>query len=147
MKLSTKVRYGLRALIDLTLNYDNGLVDAQEIATRQQLSKKYLENLLASLKLAGLVKSERGSKGGYALSRNPQEITVEDVILALDGPITITDCLAEKSRCVLSSQCATLEVWQEMADAITSIARRTTLQSLADKTKNKKNAAAEVFRN
>ncbi len=147
MKLSTKVRYGLRALIDLTLNYENGLVDAQEIATRQQLSKKYLENLLASLKLAGIVKSERGSKGGYALSRDPREITVEDVILALDGPITITDCLSEKSRCVLSAQCATLDVWQEMADAIISIARRTTLQTLADKTKNKKSSSAEVFRN
>lgn len=91
MKVSAKVRYGFRFMINLGLNYPSQLVQIKEVADKEQISSKYLEQIAASLKKAGLVKVSRGAKGGYSLLQSPQEISLLDIYHALDGNIQLTD--------------------------------------------------------
>ena len=91
MKLSTRSRYGVRALLELAIDYDKGPLQIKTIADREKISNKYLEQLIAILKSAGLVTSIRGPKGGYVLSRPPAEIQLSEVFKVLEGPITIFD--------------------------------------------------------
>jgi Rrf2 family protein len=137
MRISTKIRYGLRALVDLALFGNGQPVEAPNIAERQAISKKYLDSLLATLKSAGLVKSERGSKGGYMLARAPEEITVENVILAFEGPISLVDCVIAPDSCPRSDNCPTIDVWREINHAVQTVVRKVTVAELAARTQEK----------
>jgi len=112
MKFSLKAEYGLRALIELALINGEGLIGAKEIASRQGLPARFLEQQVTALKKAGLVSSQRGAGGGCALAKEPSSISVLEVIEALDGPVINMDCLADGDQsCSQDSCCVVQELW------------------------------------
>lgn len=117
MRLSTRVRYAARALLDIALHPEESPVSLSRIGERQEVSPKYLEQLLGALQAAGLVRSVRGRRGGYALARAPEEITVRDVYHAVEGTTPPTPC-DEDPPCQRVDQCVLADVWQDMYDAM-----------------------------
>lgn len=121
MKLSTKGRYGLRALVDLALHQEEAPVSIQSIADRQNISERYLEQLMSAMKKAKLVTSTRGAQGGYRLARPAGEISVGDVLRALEGDLRAVACPAEgegADGCANSGSCVTRYVWQRVNESI-----------------------------
>ncbi len=121
MKLSTKGRYGLRAVVDLALNSEEDAVALSSVAERQGISISYLEQLIAKLKKAGIVNSIRGAQGGYILAKKPEEITVGDILRALEGDLNPVDCSeieGSSSTCVGANSCVTKYVWMRISDSI-----------------------------
>ena len=133
MKISTKARYGTRALLDLALNANGEIVQLKDVAARQALSPSYLEHLFIPLIAAGLVKSTRGSRGGVALARPAREIYLREIVEALEGPIYLVDCLNGSNDCPRSGACATQDIWGELNDAIGGVLDKTTLADLVEK--------------
>ena len=114
MKISTKGRYSVTALYELALRYGEGAVSLKSIATSQGLSENYLEQLMAPLRRAGIVKSVRGAQGGYMLARDPKEITIGEIITTVEGPIALVDCLltsAESAEQPCDLACACVTRW------------------------------------
>ncbi|NMB34815.1 MAG: Rrf2 family transcriptional regulator [Firmicutes bacterium] len=134
MKLSTRGRYGLRAMLDIALEEKAGPVAAHTIAKRQKISKKYLEQLLTTLKKAGLIKSVRGPQGGYVLGFNASEITAGDIIRALEGPIAPVDCISEinPDHCNRAQFCVTRQIWTRLRDSASQILDSYTLEDLLE---------------
>lgn len=135
MKLSTKGRYGLKAMLDLAVNSTDGHVSLNSIAERQGLSVNYLEQLFASLKKAKLIKSIRGPQGGYMLADSPENISVGDILRALEGSLAPTDCVSEAPgvrRCDNLDRCVTRSVWEKIRDGINNVIDNITLQELID---------------
>jgi Rrf2 family protein len=132
LKLSTKARYGLRAMIELALREGEGPVQLGEIATAQRISPKYLEQLFIPLRTAALIRSERGPKGGYALARPSDQITALDAVRAVEGPLDLIDCIAPSRSCDQASHCVARMLWSDASDAIASVLGRVTLKDLAD---------------
>ncbi len=130
MRISTKGRYGTRAMLTLAAHYDDGLVAASKIAEDQKISLKYLESLLSSLKSARLVISKRGMQGGYILARSPAEISLYDVLVPLEEALDIVHCTEEADSCRRSGICCTQEVWREIKDAVAGILSKTSLSDL-----------------
>ena len=118
MKISTKGCYGLRALVDLAQHHGEGPVLMRAIAERQGLSRKYLHALLTSLRAAGMVRSIRGSGGGYVLARPPSELPVLDILQALEGNLDVAQCVRHPGVCERSSGCACHDVWTELSRAL-----------------------------
>lgn len=118
MKLSTKGRYGLRALIDLALYSENETVSIQSIAGRQNISDSYLEQLMRKLRSAGLIVSVRGAQGGYKLARPANEISVGDVLRALEGSLEAVTCGGEDNSCQGADLCVTKFVWERINSSI-----------------------------
>ncbi|MEE4353059.1 MAG: Rrf2 family transcriptional regulator [Desulfatiglans sp.] len=118
MKLSTRSRYGTRMMADLAEHYDEGPVQIGSIAKRQEVSVKYLEQLIIPLKRSGFIKSVRGPRGGHMLSRPPEEITIGEIVTVLEGGIDLTGCLEEVDLCERSGHCLMRKVWQEASDAM-----------------------------
>ncbi len=121
MKLSTKGRYGLRAVLDLAINGNNEAVALSGIAERQDISISYLEQLIAKLKKAGIVNSIRGAQGGYLLAKKPEEISVGDILRALEGDLNPVDCaeiIGSKASCSGADLCVTKYVWMRISDSI-----------------------------
>jgi Rrf2 family iron-sulfur cluster assembly transcriptional regulator len=117
MILSTKGRYGLRAIVDLAAHSEEGPVSIHSIALRQNITEKYLEQLIGKLKRAGLVTSIRGASGGYLLARPPEQISVGDVLLVLEGDLKPTECAGlddPSTACEASGSCVTKYVWQKI---------------------------------
>ncbi|NLZ53688.1 MAG: Rrf2 family transcriptional regulator [Thermoanaerobacteraceae bacterium] len=139
MKLSTKGRYGLRAMYDLALNYGNEPISLKSIAQRQEISEYYLEQLMAILKKAGLVQSIRGAYGGYLLTRKPSEITVGDVLRALEGPIGLVDCVLEQDavKCLKYENCITRIVWEKIRDSIVETIDSITLLDMCNEARGR----------
>lgn len=142
MKLSTKGRYGVTAMYDLALNIGKGPVSLKSVAERQMISEHYLEQLMGQLRKAGLVKSTRGSLGGYILTKEPQEITVGDIIRVMEGPIAPVDCILSKEKddfhyCAKSGQCVTKGVWMRVAASIEDVLDNITLADLCKEEMNK----------
>jgi Rrf2 family protein len=135
LKLSTRSRYGLRAAVELAAQYGKGPLQIRVIARRQQISAKYLEQLVAVLKLAGLVRSVRGPKGGYLLARPPAQISLYDVLKVLEGAVCIVECLEHESLCPREPQCLTRPLWDEVNKAIVRVLQSTSLQDLLDKSR------------
>ena len=134
MKLSTKGRYGLKAMFELALNYGEEPVWRKScfcVKTGMFQSSGW-SRYYQKLKKAGLVKSIRGSQGGYFLARKPDEISVGDILTVLEGPITISDCLKEEGVCSNSDKCATRLVWKKMKNAIDDVVNTTFLQDMVD---------------
>ena len=137
LKLSTKGKYGLRAIIDLARFSEKEPVSIGCIATRQKLSERYLEQLFALLKKAGLVKSIRGASGGYVLARDASEISVGDVLRALEGNLEPVRCAAFYSEegCMASDECVTKYVWQKINDSINKTVNEIKLDELVKESK------------
>ena len=133
MKIGSKGDYGLRALIDLAERYKSGeIAQTKDIAERQAIPKDYLALIMVDLRRAGLVKSVRGAAGGYRLARNPEEITMGEALVKLDGPFTLLDCTTELGfdQCSLSLRCRMRNVWIEANRAVMEILNSTTIASL-----------------
>ncbi|EQB87183.1 Rrf2 family protein [Clostridium punense] len=131
MKLSTKGRYGVKAMVDLAINYGKDPISIKSISERQNISEYYLEQLFSSLRKSGLIKSIRGASGGYILGKEPKEITVYEVLEVLEGPIEISNCLEEGS-CNNIDCCATRTVWKKIKESIDSVTTAITLQDIVD---------------
>jgi len=145
MKVSTKIRYGLRAMLDIAENENRGSVLVRSIAQRQAISKKYLDNLLVSLKNAGLLRSVRGAKGGYSLAKPAPKITVADIAMALEGPPNLIDCIVDPSVCPRVNTCPTNEFWREMSEALHHFMEKTTLDDLVQRGAEKQNKAVGMY--
>ena len=133
MNISTRGRYGLRALIELSMLSRDGPVTLRDLSEKQNMSMSYLEQIFYKLKKAGIVQSIRGAKGGYTLASGEDKITVSQIIKALDGPISISNCddpnLREKS-CTGPSNCVTRVLWKELENSIDKILSDITLKDL-----------------
>ena len=142
VKLSTKGRYGLRALIDLAQHSGETPVSITSISARQELSERYLEQLMSMLKKAGLVKSIRGASGGYVLAKDMHEISVGDVLRALEGSLEPVECagLEMEGGCRASDQCVTKYVWQRINESISRTVDEIMLSQLVEESR-KKNCA------
>ena len=136
MKLSTRGRYGLRALIDLAVNQGDGTVSAQNIAKRQGISEGYLEQLIRIMKNGGLVISVRGAGGGYRLARPAEKISVGDILRCLEGSLDAVECPAlEGNDCSTADACVTKFVWKRINDAIANAVDSILLSELEEKEK------------
>jgi len=140
MKLGTKTRYSARAMMQLALNYENGngVVTVKDISTHQQVSPKYLEHLLASLRSAGLVRTVRGAKGGHTLTRSPNEINLREIYHVFEGTEGLVGCTTSPEMCDRTVECVTREVWAQMYEACMEILESTTLEDLARRAKEKR---------
>lgn len=137
MKLSMRSDYGARAIIDLARHYGQGPIQSADIAARQQVPEAYLEQLLTTLRKAGLIRSTRGPHGGHELARPPSEITFGEVIASLEGPFALLDCLDESGGCQLGPTCSMADIWQEVAQATRRILDATTIQDLVQRQKER----------
>ena len=137
MKLSTRTRYGMRALVDLALNGSGQPVQLKDIAARQKISLSYLEHLVIPLISAGFVQSTRGAHGGVRLAKSPNQINLNEVMEVLEGPLFPVDCLKGTESCFRSGACATQDVWCELKEAMEGVLKSKTLQDLADIQKSK----------
>lgn len=120
MKLSTKGKYGVRAVFEIARNYGRGPLTIKEIAERQQISFSYLEQILHKLGKAGLIESVRGPAGGYLLARKPAELTIGDIVRVLEGPIALSHCLepGESGDCYQADDCVARMVWAKVGAKI-----------------------------
>ena len=134
MKISTKGRYALRLMLDLSLHNTGEYITIKSIAARQEISDKYLEQIITHLSKAGYVKSVRGAQGGYRLARAPEEYTVGMILRLIEGSLSPVACLDdEPNECSRSSLCATLDVWVKLNEAINNVVDNITLADLVDK--------------
>lgn len=143
MKLTTKGRYGLRAAFELAKAYGEAPVPLKDIAQSQELAEKYLEQLMALLKKAGIVQTVRGAAGGYTLSASPASITVNQVLTALEGDMTIVEC-QRGQKCKNEENCATKAIWQRISQSVTGALEGITLQNMVDDF-NKGQSAKEMI--
>lgn len=144
MKLSTRAKYGTRALLDLAMLWGNEPVPLRSIAHRQNIPLHYLEHLITPLVAAGIVASTRGAKGGLRLARPPREVKLNEVIQLLEGSITPVECVDNPECCPHYELCVTRDVWNEMKKAIDGVLEATTLQDLVER-QIKKNPPTEVM--
>jgi Rrf2 family protein len=130
MKLSTRSRYGTRMLLDMAQNYGDGPLHLTNIANRQGISVKYLEQIIIPLKKANYVRSVRGPKGGHVLARAPEEITVGEIVTLLEDGLRLVECTERPETCDRSETCATRHIWREAARAMIAKLNSITLADL-----------------
>lgn len=142
MKLSTKSRYGVRAMFDMAYHAGNLPAQIKDISRRQNISPRYLEQIFQDLKKAGLLKSRRGPQGGYSLAKPAEQITVKDIVLAAEGELQLVDCVkgrrkkGEKSPvCEFDNQCITQGLWSEASRILGSYFESVSLKDLCEKGK------------
>ena len=145
MKLSTRARYGTRALLDLAQHYGNEVIPLKDIARRQQISLPYLEHLVGPLVDARLIQSVRGARGGLKLAKSPDSIRLSEVVCLLEGPIEPVDCIQSPDKCNRSHFCATRDVWSDMGRAMTSVLEQTTLADLVSRQQAKMSPDADMY--
>lgn len=131
MKVSMKVDYGVRALIDLAQHYGRGSVQTSEIAARQGVPEPYLDQLLTTLRKAGLIKSRRGPQGGHVLAKDPNEMALGAVFQILEGSMPPIDCMDGSMECAMSRACVQQDVWRSVEEAAQSVLNSTTIGELA----------------
>ena len=133
MKISTKGRYALRIMIDLAMNLNQGPIRVKDIASRQDISEKYLEQIIAMFNKAGYVKSIRGAQGGYLLTKEPTEYTAGMILRLAEGSIAPASCVDEATEgCDKKGACVSAMLWQKMNDAVNEVVDNITLQDLVD---------------
>ena len=145
MRLSTKGRYGARAMLDLALNSGEGPVLLRDIAKRQEVSEKYLEHSITTLRKAGLVRSIRGARGGYVLAKLPSQIRLSEIMEVLEGSMAPVECVDDPQVCQRAQLCVTRDIWAEMKEAIDNILESITLQDMVERQNRKKNSKAIVY--
>ncbi len=146
MKISTKGRYGLRALIDLAQYSEIEPVSISSIATRQGISERYLEQLMTLLKKAGIIKSIRGAAGGYVLAKEVADISVGDVLRALEGSLEPVECAAFHGgeSCEAAGGCVTKYVWQRINESINKTVDEISLKQLVEESKSVQNTHSSI---
>ncbi len=133
MKISTKGRYALRMLIDLAEHKESGYISLKDVAKRQQISKKYLEQIIPIFNHTGMLLTNRGAQGGYKLARTPDKYTVAEILRLTEGSIAPVACLdQEPNECERSAECVTLPIWQGLYDVIKEYLEGITLQDILD---------------
>ena len=137
MKLSTRGRYGVRAMLELAMQAGQGPVPLRDLASRQEISAKYLEQLLIPLKGAGLVKSERGARGGYLLSTEPVNISLYDIVRSLEGPLAPVECVQDAQYCDRVGGCTVHMVWGDMGQLLVDFLSDITLADMVERQKEK----------
>lgn len=144
MKLSTRGRYGVRAMFDLAQHIGQGPISLKSIAERQGISEHYLEQLISGLRRNGLVKSVRGAQGGYILGSEPEKISVGDIIRVLEGPIAPVGCVAEEDQeiCQKAEDCVSRMIWEKVRDSIASVIDSVTLADMVMEASKKKSKSA-----
>ena len=140
MRLSTKSRYGLRALFDIAYNSGDKPAQIQDISRRQQISPRYLEQIFQNLKRAGILKSKRGPQGGYCLAKKPDEITILEILNATEQDVLLVDCAGvtpkkrrRKTECPFEGNCVTQTVWEEASTMLNQLFGSMTLQTLCER--------------
>ncbi|SHI79676.1 RrF2 family transcriptional regulator [Parasporobacterium paucivorans] len=138
MKISTKGRYALRLMLDLALNNTGEYITIKSIAARQEISEKYLEQIITILSRAKYVKSTRGAQGGYMLAKNPEEYTVGMILRLTEGSLAPVSCLDDDTNeCSRSGDCVTLDIWKEIDDAVKNVVDNITLADLVERQRAK----------
>lgn len=138
MKISTKGRYALRMLLDLAEHESGGYIALKDIAERQNISKKYLEQIIPIFNKSDILKTTRGSQGGYMLAKSPDKYTVGEILRLTEGSLSPVDCVDQDTiDCERSGECATLPVWQGLARVINEYLDGITLQDILDKQREK----------
>ena len=134
MKISTKGRYALRIMLDLASNIDKKCVTVKEISDRQEISTKYIEQIIKNLRAAGYVSSTRGAHGGYSLAVKPEQCSVGMILRVTEGDLAPVACLEKKGvPCKRSAKCTTIEVWQQIQNAVDNVIDNITLADLLKK--------------
>lgn len=133
MKISTKGQYGVRFMLDLAVHGKEGVVTLKNVARRQKISEKYLWQVVALLKSVGLITATAGAKGGYALARNPANVTLKDILEPLEGDCALVECTERAGVCSRSSACVAREIWQELSRALNRAMVSITLKSMVEK--------------
>jgi Rrf2 family protein len=138
MKISTRTRYGMRAILELALAYNSGPLQIKVIADRQKISNKYLEQLVGIIKTAGLVRSLRGPHGGYVLAKPPQDIKLSEIFRVLEGSVLTVECVENEQACDMYADCITRRLWIEVNDAILNVLTGKTLADLVEMAEKEK---------
>ena len=138
MKISTKGRYAVRVMLDLALNNTGECIKVKDIAARQGISEKYLEQIIAVLNKAGYVKSVRGAQGGYRIAKKPEDYTVGMILRLTEGSMATVSCLEEGApECERCDTCETLEVWKDLYAAINGVIDNVTIADLVERRKRR----------
>ncbi len=137
MKISTKGRYALRLMLFLAIHSDGSPVSLRDVSEREGISDKYLEQIVTPLARAGLVRSVRGSGGGYLLTRAPEEYTVGEILRILEGDLTPVACAGDHGSCPRWDACVTAEVWERIAQAVSGVVDHITLADLVKRQREK----------
>lgn len=145
MRISTKARYGFRVMLELALNYGNGPLRVSDIAKRQGLSARYIEQLIASLKGAGLVLAVRGVHGGYSLARPPGRIHLLEVFERLEGSLAQLECRSCPGTCSRDKTCVTRDVWTRMRRAVSEALEPVTLEEISASARARQRAAESMY--
>jgi len=138
MKLSTRTRYGMRAAIELAATDSKKPVQLKTIAQREDISIKYLEQLMTILRSGGIIRSIRGAKGGYILAKPPNQIKLIEVFNCLEGSVTTAECVDDEDYCRRAADCAARMLWIQVQEAIKNVLQSITLQDLVDRAKGKR---------
>ena len=133
MRIPMKVDYGVRALVELARHYGSGPIQTAEIASKQGIPEAYLDQLLTTLHKSGFIRSRRGPQAGHVLARDPMQIDLGSVMTSLEGTKPPLDCFTEPNECRLSSNCAQMEVWRTVEEAVHSVLSTTTVGDLANR--------------
>lgn len=137
MKISMRSRYGLRLMVELAAHGGKGPLLLKNIARAQEISEKYLSQIVIDLKAANLISATRGAHGGYMLSRPPAEITALDIITALEGDLTLVECTRNPNRCRRESLCVSQSVWERLSQAMTQTLEEIRLSDLVEQLREK----------
>lgn len=132
MKISTKGRYALRLMLDIANNSKERPVSVKDIANRQGISDKYLEQIISVLNGAGFVKSVRGAQGGYLLKKKPEEYTVGSILRLTEGSLAPTSCVEEEGSCDRIDKCVTAKIWKQINDAVNNVVDNITLADIME---------------
>jgi len=137
MKFSTKARYGLRAMLDLAMHFEEGMILLKDVARRQEISERYLENIMRVLIANGLVNSTQGRKGGFTLAKPAEQIQLSEIIGALEGSMSPVSCVDNSKLCNRIAICVTRDIWKKLKKAMTDVLDSITLQELVEMQKDK----------
>lgn len=143
MQLSTKVRYAVRAMLELAMNYEQGPMQVKEIARKQDIPEKYLEQIMLPLRTNGFVYARKGSRGGYYLNRDPGQITLLDIVESIEGSLAPVACVDNPESCPRVDQCVARNVWSKLGNAVREELQSVTLDDLAADQQEINNARSE----
>ncbi|MBN2441308.1 MAG: Rrf2 family transcriptional regulator [Spirochaetales bacterium] len=145
MKISKRSRYGIRMILELALHYGKEPLQISEIAQKEEISPKYLGQLIIPLKHAGYVSSIRGAYGGYVLAKPPEKITIKEIFTLLEGPVSLTECTTNPDICKRTAICCTRDIWKLISDRISGLLDTITLMDLVEDTKKKQSMIAFTY--
>ena len=137
VKLSTKARYGARAMLDLAINADDKPISLKDIAARQGISERYLENIMRTLVTGGLARSARGKFGGFVLAKSPDKITLGGIIQQVEGSLSLVPCVEDPDSCERSGICVTVDIWRKASQALIDVFGSYTLKDMVQMHRDK----------